>query len=126
MVCYEGIRRVLDRTGLLSGSMKAFVAGSTGRLIASSIFYPFVLVRSRLQKRQYKATEVGQKAGQSQPEEVFYKSLTDCFRQTWRREHFRGLYKGFIPNIMKTVPQQGIFFVGYEATLRFLNCYVGQ
>ena len=120
MVSYEYIKRGLEKVKFLDQSTKAFISGSAGRFIASTIFYPLVLVRSRLQKKQYRLEDIGKTADQKEGE-VLYSGICDCFKKTWKREGFTGFYKGYLTTIIRTVPQQGIFFTGYELTMRLLE-----
>jgi len=126
MVSYEAISLLLKKVDFIPKTIKSFISGATGRLVASTIFYPFVLVRSRLQQKQYRLSDFQSADPKKGSEEVLYKSLTDCFTKTWKREGFFGFYKGYLTNIVRTVPQQGIFFVGYETTIRLLNRYISQ
>lgn len=120
MVSYELLKRGLKNIKWLDIRIKDFISGSGGRFIASTIFYPLVLVRSRLQKKQYLLNEVPHDKVYL-GSEIIYRSLRDGFRLTYKREGLKGFYKGYLTNIIKTVPQQGVFFVGFEATMRFLN-----
>ena len=119
MVCYEGIMRLFKKTKQLPETAKAFVGGASSRFVASTVLYPVTTVRSRIQKRQYTLDEV--RPNGLVHDEVFYRNMVDCFIKTWKREGFMGFYKGYAPTIIKAVPQQGIFFLLYEATLRVLS-----
>jgi hypothetical protein len=119
MVCYEASMQFMKNTTRVRDSVKAFISGCWSRFVASTILYPVTTVRSRIQKRQYTMTEL--RAFLTQHEEVLYRNMFDCFAKTWAREGFYGFYKGYAPTIIKAVPQQGIFFVLYEGTLRFLS-----
>ena len=120
MVSYEALKLFLKKIHFLDIKIKDFIAGSGGRFIASTLCYPLVLVRSRLQQKKHKL-KIIMNSGAPEGKEILYNTLRDGFRITLKREGLRGFYKGFLTTILKTTPQQGVFFVGFEATMRFLN-----
>ena len=44
-----------------------------------------------------------------------YSNFFDVWRQAWNKEGVRGLYRGLVPSIIKSVPAHCITFVTYEA-----------
>ena len=68
------------------------------------------VVRSRLQQRmQHRA--------------IRYKSGMDVLRITLRREGWRGLYKGIVPNVLRVMPQSALTFLVYETVMRNLTAF---
>ena len=53
-----------------------------------------------------------------------YRGYTDVFRQVVRREGFRGLYAGIVPEYCKVVPGVAIAFSAYELMKRTLAVQV--
>jgi hypothetical protein len=66
--------------------------------------YPLTTIRTRIQQNQYV----------NDPFEQKYKGVKDVITRTWREEGVRGFYKGLTSNIIKGVPQKGIYFYAYE------------
>jgi hypothetical protein len=120
MVSYEALNFFLKRFHSLNIKIKDFIAGGGGRFIASTLCYPLLLARSRLQQKQHKLKSIGN-SGTVEEKEIVYKTLRDAFKITWKREGLKGFYKGYLTTILKTTPQQGVFFVGFGAAMRFLN-----
>ena len=83
--------------GMLSSSLAQFSA------------YPLALVRTRLQ-----AQGMG---GQRSK----YTGMVDVLTKTYRREGFRGLYKGSLTNLAKLAPAAGISWFVFEETKQTLG-----
>jgi len=66
--------------------------------------YPFTTVRTRIQQNQYINNSKEQK----------YKGIWDVTSKTWKSEGVHGFYKGLGANILKGIPQKGIYFYFYE------------
>jgi len=74
------------------------ISTTCGQLVA----YPLQLVRTRLQ-------------AQGMPgRPVLYSGMVDCFVKTVQNEGVRGLYKGILPNFMKSLPAISISYAVYE------------
>lgn len=78
-------------------SMGAF-SGACGQFVA----YPFALVRTRLQSQGMI----------NRP--VIYNGVFDCIRKTVLNESVFGLYKGLLPNYMKSIPAVSITYAVFE------------
>ncbi|KAH9904448.1 mitochondrial carrier [Xylariomycetidae sp. FL2044] len=50
-----------------------------------------------------------------------YKSMRDCFAQTWRAEGLRGFWKGLGPTLLRAMPVSAGTFAVVEATMRALS-----
>ncbi len=117
MISYEKIMKVLGYTPSAKKLGIPFVAGTLSRFIATSLLYPFTTIRARVQKRQYTLQELQVKRGQ----EIIYRSVLDCIVKTIKNEGVLAFYKGYLINIIRVAPAQGIFFLLYESTLKLLN-----
>ena len=50
-----------------------------------------------------------------------YKTMRDCFAQTWAREGARGFWKGIGPTLLRAMPVSAGTFAVVEATMRAIN-----
>jgi solute carrier family 25 (mitochondrial carnitine/acylcarnitine transporter), member 20/29 len=49
-----------------------------------------------------------------------YKSTTDCVKQIWKQEGYRGFFVGFTPCLIRSFPANAAAFLGFEIAMRFL------
>ena len=70
--------------------------------------YPFDVVKSKMQSDGFGA---GQK----------YRTMTDCFKQTWLREGAAGFWKGIGPTLVRAMPVSAGTFAVVELTMRALS-----
>ncbi|MCJ1246602.1 hypothetical protein MMC30_003811 [Trapelia coarctata] len=85
----------------------AFYGGLAGEALWLGS-YPFDVVKSKMQSDGFGA-------------EQRYKSMRDCFAQTWRREGWRGFWKGIGPTLLRAMPVSAGTFAVVEATMRALG-----
>jgi len=71
--------------------------GGIAGVIGVTCVFPIDLVKTRLQNQ-----EVGPNG------EKMYKSMVDCFKKTYRREGFTGMYRGSAVNILLITPEKAI------------------
>lgn len=83
------------------------LAGMLSSSIAQVVSYPLALVRTRLQAQVGKA---------AQPGALKYTGMRDVLVKTVRREGWKGLYKGLLPNLIKLAPAAGISWYVFEET----------
>jgi solute carrier family 25 phosphate transporter 23/24/25/41 len=50
-----------------------------------------------------------------------YDGMMDAFRKIWRREGFKGFYRGLAPNYLKVVPAISVSFWTFEQMKLFLE-----
>jgi len=104
-------RRVSDDVGWVESS----VCGSMAGVAAKGIVYPLDLAKKRMQVQGFH--QARERFGK-----VFYcKGLLDCFRRTVVDEGFPGLYKGFLPSLIKAAATTGLTFCFYEQACRILR-----
>lgn len=70
--------------------------------------YPFDVVKSKMQTDGFGA-------------EQRYKTMRDCFAQTWRAEGMRGFWKGIGPTLLRAMPVSAGTFAVVEMTMRAIN-----
>ncbi|KAF7492431.1 Mitochondrial glutamate carrier 1 [Sarcoptes scabiei] len=73
------------------------INGGVAGIIGVTCVFPIDLVKTRLQSQSIKPNVVPQ-----------YLSMGDCFRKTFRREGFFGLYRGSAVNILLITPEKAI------------------
>ena len=93
-------------------SLQVGAIGACSKLFAVFFTYPLQVARTRLQKRQ---TFGGEGAKQKTTT-----GTLSVFRNILYKEGFVGLYKGMIPNLMRTMPQSAITFAVYEKVKSYL------
>jgi solute carrier family 25 (adenine nucleotide translocator) protein 4/5/6/31 len=77
----------------IMGALSTFAAAQTAITIGAGATYPFDTVRRRLQMQSEKPVE-----------EHLYKGTMDCFQKIAAEEGLaKGLYKGFIANVVRSV-----------------------
>lgn len=50
-----------------------------------------------------------------------YKGMSDVIWRTFKKEGYRGFYKGLFPNLLKVVPAASITYLVYEAMKKSLD-----
>ena len=100
--------------------------GVASKLFASTVTYPSQVVRARMQQRDRSVgvrLDAGSKnAGQgSAPNAPLYRGFFSSLRDIIRREGASGLYKGMVPNVLRTLPSSGVTFMVYESVRSFLG-----
>ena len=81
--------------------------------------YPFDVVKSKMQTDGLgvRADAQGKATGQ----EMRYKTMRDCFAQTWRAEGARGFWKGIGPTLRRAMPVSACTFATVEFTMRLIS-----
>ncbi|KAI5921926.1 mitochondrial carrier domain-containing protein [Camillea tinctor] len=85
----------------------AFYGGLAGEALWLGS-YPFDVVKSKMQTDGFGA-------------DMRYRSMRDCFAQTWRAEGMRGFWKGLGPTLLRAMPVSAGTFAVVEATMRALS-----
>ncbi|KAI0127836.1 mitochondrial carrier domain-containing protein [Xylariales sp. AK1849] len=87
--------------------MVAFYGGLAGEALWLGS-YPFDVVKSKMQTDGF---------GKEQK----YKSMRDCFAQTWKGEGMRGFWKGIGPTLLRAMPVSAGTFAVVELTMRAIS-----
>jgi len=85
----------------------AFYGGLAGEALWLTS-YPLDVVKSKMQTDGFGASQR-------------YKTMRDCFAQTWRVEGIRGFWKGIGPTLLRAMPVSAGTFAVVEATMRAIN-----
>ncbi|KAJ3169951.1 hypothetical protein HDU88_000593 [Geranomyces variabilis] len=80
-----------NRKNTALGGLDFFILGAISKLAATSITYPYIVVKSRMQLKQ------------SGDENTRYKSVLDGLRKIINTEGVRGLYKGIEAKLVQSV-----------------------
>ena len=102
----DAARNQIEREKMPSWKI-AFYGGLAGEALWLAS-YPLDVVKSKMQSDGFGS---GQR----------YKSMRDCFGQTWKGEGARGFWKGIAPTLLRAMPvSAGTFFVA-EMTMRAIR-----
>ncbi|KAI0099719.1 mitochondrial carrier domain-containing protein [Nemania sp. FL0031] len=85
----------------------AFYGGLAGEALWLAS-YPLDVIKSKMQTDGF-------------GKDMRYKSMRDCFAQTWRGEGMRGFWKGIGPTLLRAMPVSAGTFAVVEATRRALG-----
>ncbi|KAF2071019.1 hypothetical protein CYY_007662 [Polysphondylium violaceum] len=92
------------------GVVDIMAASSLSKIIASIVAYPHEVLRSRLQDTPTPDSQNNYKGG-----------LIQNFKQIFKQEGFRGLYKGMGINLVRVTPSCVITFTSYEYIKKHLE-----
>lgn len=110
MSVFEGLKNsYLLALGEPPGVLGTLACGALSGGIGASSVYPINLVRTRLQAQGTSAHP------------ATYRGIGDCVERTWRKEGFRGFYKGLAPSLFKVMPAVSISWLVYERTILMLD-----
>ncbi|KAJ2827610.1 hypothetical protein GGI24_002603 [Coemansia furcata] len=103
---FEQLKNRVQRFRKL-GSLDFFVLGAISKLAATSITYPYILLKSRMQLKQ------------SKNEGERYDSLADGLRKVIAQEGIAGLYKGIESKLLQSVLTASFLFMSKEALFSY-------
>eukprot|EP00026_Physarum_polycephalum_P013263 Phypoly_transcript_13644.p1 GENE.Phypoly_transcript_13644~~Phypoly_transcript_13644.p1 ORF type:complete len:312 (+),score=27.77 Phypoly_transcript_13644:100-1035(+) len=99
-------------------SKEIFFASSVGKVIATFITHPILVVRVRLQdEHNYHP--------QGKPVTT-YANILDSFRKIWTHEGIKGYWKGLLPNLLKAVPVSATAITVADSVFRVLSPVVNK
>ncbi|KAJ4292997.1 carrier protein ymc1 [Collariella sp. IMI 366227] len=103
----DAARNKVDRKEIASWKV-ALYGGLAGEALWLGS-YPFDVVKSKMQTDGL--------SGEGRR----YRSMRDCFGQTWRAEGMRGFWKGIGPTLLRAMPVSAGTFAVVEMTMRAIN-----
>ncbi|KAJ3195920.1 hypothetical protein HK101_010677 [Irineochytrium annulatum] len=98
-------RKTLKGKGPLSG-LDFFLLGAISKLAATSITYPYIVVKSRMQLKQ------------SESSSAKYNSVMDGLRKIVKTEGVKGLYKGIEAKLLQSVLSSAFTFAFKEEYMK--------
>ncbi|KAJ2746007.1 hypothetical protein GGI20_001709 [Coemansia sp. BCRC 34301] len=109
IIQYTAFEQLKNRVGRFRrlGSLDFFVLGAISKLAATSITYPYILLKSRMQLKQ------------SKNEGERYSSLADGLRKVIAQEGIAGLYKGIESKLLQSVLTASFLFMSKEALFSY-------
>ena len=102
------------------------ICGGASSLVGQVLFYPLHVVKTRLIMQGAHQLNISKLAidsnlhGQVKTAK-HYNGMVDAFVKIAQHEGPMALFKGFLPNLVKSVPAHGITFGVYEAAKRILG-----
>ena len=121
---------------ILQPAVVSFFTGATAKILASTMTYPYQVIRSRLQQRDGPVSVSSSSSSSSRngvtlierapipPPELVpgpkYSGTIDCAVKIWKNEGPLGFFRGIIPNALKVAPAAALTFVIYEECLRMM------
>ncbi|KAI0411571.1 mitochondrial carrier domain-containing protein [Xylaria grammica] len=99
------------RNGIARSEVPAYKVALYGGLAGEALWlgsYPFDVIKSKMQTDGFGPN-------------MRYKSMRDCFAQTWRAEGMRGFWKGIGPTLLRAMPVSAGTFAVVEATMRAIK-----
>ena len=97
-------RRTLDASA--ESSVVLFAMGAASKAVATTVTYPYQVVKSRMQQRPVSGAEGASAAA--------YRGFWTTVAATARHEGARGFYRGFAANLVRVAPQSAITLLVYE------------
>jgi len=96
-------------------ALQTSLNGSLSGVAAKTIVYPFDVTKKRLQIQGF------EEARQSFGKVVKFTGLFNCIYVTIKEEGVFGLYKGYLPSMLKAAFSSGLIFFTYEALSNFVR-----
>lgn len=106
MMNADAARNKIDRKEIPTWKIAAY-GGVAGEVLWLSS-YPLDVIKSKMQTDGF---------GKDRK----YKTMTDCFKQTWRAGGMGGFWKGIFPTMVRAMPVSAGTFAVVELTLRAIS-----
>lgn len=100
-----------SRNSILRSEIPTWKVAFYGGLAGEALWlgsYPFDVVKSKMQSDGF-------------GKDMKYKSMKDCFAQTYRGEGLRGFWKGIAPTLLRAMPVSAGTFAVVELTMRAIS-----
>ncbi|KAF8939141.1 hypothetical protein BGZ47_008284 [Haplosporangium gracile] len=104
---FEKIKARIAKTRALSG-FDFFLLGAISKLAATSITYPYIVVKSRMQLKQ------------SDDAKERYSSIMDGFRKIIKYEGVAGLYNGISSKIVQSILTASFLFMAQASLVEYV------
>lgn len=111
LAAYETLKD-LSKTYILHdnepGPIVQLGCGTISGALGATCVYPLQVIRTRMQAQPANTATA-------------YKGMSDVIWRTFKKEGYRGFYKGLFPNLLKVVPAASITYLVYEAMKKSLD-----
>lgn len=97
--------------------------GGSSKIIASTLTYPYQVIKSRLQQRE-QLLQVSSSSSSNLSSATItprYNGTLDCMTKIMRNEGVAGFFRGVIPNALKVAPSAALTFLVYEECMLLLK-----
>ncbi|KAF9175436.1 hypothetical protein BGX21_007971 [Mortierella sp. AD011] len=105
---FEKIKARIAKSRALT-SFDFFLLGAISKLAATSITYPYIVVKSRMQLKQ------------SDDAKMRYSSIMDGFRKIIKYEGIAGLYKGISSKIVQSILTASFLFMAQASLVEYVS-----
>ena len=100
------------------------INGGISKIFASTVTYPYQVIKSRLQQRpNMEAPPTNGALLSKLHSNSKYSGTIDCIQKIWKVEGVRGYFRGVMPNALKVAPSAALTFFTYEETLKLLQTH---
>lgn len=100
-------------------SLGYLTIGAISKMVASTVTYPFQVVKSRMQQPSNSIELTS--SGDVRVVQRDYKGLLATVHKIWKQEGISGFFKGAIPNAVRVAPSAAVTFLVYETVMDFLK-----
>lgn len=101
-----------DKTTLTSST----VAGSLAGFFAKIVVYPLDLIKKRLQIQGFNRGDIF-------GEKFVCNGMLNCISQIYKREGYKGYFKGLNASLVKAVATSALYFSSYEMVCEAIHLY---
>lgn len=117
---YESMKRTAlgDNGGKLSPWL-SMTLGGMSKIVATSVTYPYQVIKSRLQQRESFTHDNHHIDGLIRTHR--YRTTMECVEHMWRREGFLSFFRGLVPNALKVAPAAAVTLLVYEESMNYLT-----
>ena len=102
----------------------SLLLGSTSKIIAATVTYPYQVIKSRMQQREILESTKLPSVSLGQSPAIGgrrYNGMLDCMVKIYRDHGVPGFFRGVVPNAMKVAPSAALTFVVFEESMKFLK-----
>ncbi|RKO88880.1 mitochondrial carrier domain-containing protein [Blyttiomyces helicus] len=99
---------------------EVFLLGGLGKLVATTILFPYLLIKSRLQSQSRPALT----PDSAPPPREHYKNATDALVRILRSEGIGALYQGFLMKVLQSVAFAAVLFAAKDRVHKSLGVLI--
>jgi len=123
---YEGVRYILQNNGVQNNSVKSLVGGASASLVGQTIIVPFDVISQHLMilgtiSKQGKADLSANPLAIVTEGRTKSQIAWDVTRTIYKRDGFRGFYRGYIASLCNYVPSSAGWWTFYQLYQEVVN-----